>query len=96
MWQRSGIFVIKNRLFLLIGLFAATGVMGYFASKVKLSYEFAKAIPVDNVKYKSYLDFKKKFGDDETVLVGKKIMLNVIMVRNPKTGEMGRSLAFFA
>ena len=69
MWQRSGIFVIKNRLFLLIGLFVATGIMGYFASKVKLSYEFAKAIPVDNVKYKSYLDFKKKFGDDGNLLV---------------------------
>ena len=44
MWQRLGSFVIKNRLILLIGLFAVTAVMGYFASKVKLSYEFAKAI----------------------------------------------------
>ncbi len=69
MWQRSGIFVIKNRLFLLIGLFVATGIMGFFAAKVKLSYEFAKAIPVDNVKYKTYLDFKKKFGDDGNLLV---------------------------
>ena len=69
MWQRSGIFVIKNRLFLLIGLFVATGIMGFFASKVKLSYEFAKAIPVDNVKYKTYLDFKKQFGDDGNLLV---------------------------
>jgi len=69
MWQRSGIFVIKNRLVLLICLFAATGLMGYFASKVKLSYEFAKAIPVDNPKYQTYLDFKKKFGDDGNLLV---------------------------
>ena len=69
MWKRSGIFVIKNRLILLICLFAATGLMGYFASKVKLSYEFAKAIPVDNPKYQTYLDFKKKFGDDGNLLV---------------------------
>ena len=69
MWQRSGNFVIKNRLILLICLFAATGLMGYFASKVKLSYDFAKAIPVDNPKYQTYLDFKKKFGDDGNLLV---------------------------
>lgn len=53
----------------MICLFAATGVMGYFASKVKLSYEFAKAIPVDNPKYQTYLDFKKRFGDDGNLLV---------------------------
>ena len=69
MWQRLGSFVIKNRLILLIGLFAVTAVMGYFASKVKLSYEFAKAIPTDNPKYKDYLAFREKFGDDGNVLV---------------------------
>ena len=45
MWQRLGNFVIRYRLPLLIILFACTAVMGYFGSKVKLSYEFAKAIP---------------------------------------------------
>ena len=69
MWKRLGILVIKNRLPLLIILFAVTGVMGFFASKVKLSYEFAKAIPVDNPKYKEYKQFREKFGDDGNVLV---------------------------
>ncbi|MEY2916364.1 MAG: hypothetical protein RIS73_78 [Bacteroidota bacterium] len=69
MWQRLGSFVIKNRLALLIILFAATGVMGFFASKVKLSYEFARAIPVDNPKYKEYKEFQQRFGDDGNVLV---------------------------
>lgn len=69
MWQRSGIFVLKNRLILLVLLFAATAVMGYFAFQVKLSYEFARAIPTDNPKYQTYLDFKKKFGDDGNLLV---------------------------
>ena len=69
MWQRLGSFVIKNRLVLLIVLFAATGVMGFFASKVKLSYEFARAIPVDNPKYLDYKAFQKRFGDDGNVLV---------------------------
>jgi predicted RND superfamily exporter protein len=69
MWKHLGTIVIKNRLPLLIILFAVTGVMGYFASKVKLSYEFAKAIPVDNPKYQEYKEFREKFGDDGNVLV---------------------------
>ena len=69
MWKRLGIFVISYRLPLLIALFIVTLVMGFFASKVKLSYEFAKAIPTDNPKYKEYRDFREKFGDDGNVLV---------------------------
>jgi uncharacterized protein len=69
MWQRLGSSVIKYRLVLLIALLAITGIMGYFASKVKLSYEFGKAIPTDNPKYQDYVSFRKKFGDDGNVLV---------------------------
>lgn len=69
MWQYLGNLVIKYRLALLIALFATTGLMGFFASKIKLSYEFAKAIPSDNPKYKIYQSFKEKFGDDGNLLV---------------------------
>ena len=62
MWQRLGKFVLAYRLSLLFLLLAATAVMGYYAGKVKLSYEFARAIPTDNPKYRSYLAFKKQFG----------------------------------
>jgi uncharacterized protein len=69
MWQRLGSFVIKNRLFLLIILFALSGVMGYYASQVKLSYEFARAIPTDNQKYLDYKAFRERFGDDGNTMV---------------------------
>jgi predicted RND superfamily exporter protein len=69
MWQRLAKFVLKNRLLLLIILFATTALMAFFASKIKLSYEFSKAIPVNNSKYQDYLSFKEKFGDDGNVLV---------------------------
>jgi uncharacterized protein len=69
MWKRLAKFVLKNRLLLLILLFASTAVMAFFAAKIKLSYEFAKAIPIDNPKYKDYLSFKEKFGDDGNLLV---------------------------
>ena len=69
MWKHLAIFVLKFRLPLLVILFALTGLMAYFASKVKLSYDFAKAIPTDNPKYQQYLSFREKFGDDGNLLV---------------------------
>ena len=69
MWQKLAKSVLKYRLVLLILLFATTLLMGIFASRIKLSYEFSKAIPTDNPKYQDYLAFKKKFGDDGNVLV---------------------------
>ncbi len=69
MWQRLGKFVVKHRLVLLILLLLATVLMGYYASKVKLSYEFSRAIPTDNPKYIEYQAFKKTFGDDGNLLV---------------------------
>src|SRR6478752_5064589 len=69
MWENIGRFVLKFRIPLLIALLAATAFMGYEASKVQLSYEFAKAIPTDNPKYKAYQDFKKQFGEDGNLLV---------------------------
>ena len=69
MWQRLAGFVLKFRLSLLIALLALTALMGYYASKVQLSYESNKAIPTDNPKYMEYLDFKKLFGEDGNMVV---------------------------
>ena len=43
--------------------------MAYHASKVELSYDFSRAIPVNNPKYKTYQEFRKKFGEDGNLLV---------------------------
>lgn len=69
MWQSLGKFVLKYRFLLLVLLVLLTAVMGFFAMKVKLSYEFSKAIPTDNPRYQEYLAFKKTFGDDGNLLV---------------------------
>ncbi len=69
MWKRLAQWVIGNRLKLLVLLALATLVMGYFAAQVKLSYEFSRAIPTDNPKYKEYVEFKKLFGEDGNMLV---------------------------
>ena len=69
MWQRIGRFILKYRIPLLVLLIGATVFMGYHASKVELSYDFARAIPVDNPKYKAYQEFRKTFGEDGNLLV---------------------------
>lgn len=43
--------------------------MGWHASRVKLSYEFSRAIPTDNPKYQAYQEFRKKYGEDGNLLV---------------------------
>lgn len=69
MWQSLGRFILRYRLPLLLILAAVTAFMGYHASKVQLSYDFARAIPINNPKYKVYQEFKKKFGEDGNLLV---------------------------
>ena len=69
MWARLGHFILRYRFPLLALLVAATAVMGYWASKVELSYEFSRAIPTNHPASLIYRDFKKKFGEDGNLLV---------------------------
>lgn len=68
MWKKLGEWILRNRLVLLIMLAIVSVIMAWFASKVELSYDFARAIPVDNPKYKEYLSFKEKFGEDGNLM----------------------------
>ncbi len=69
MWYRLGDFILKYKLPLLILLLSGTVWMAFYASRAEMSYDFGKAIPVDNPKYKDYLAFKEKFGDDGNTMV---------------------------
>ena len=69
MWGSIAVFVLRFRIPLLAIVLALTVFMGYHASKVELSYEFARAIPTDNPKYQAYQDFRQRFGDDGNLLV---------------------------
>ena len=68
MWNNLGRFILRFRLSLLLVLIAATAVMGYFAMQVKLSYDFSRAVPIDNPKYVEYKEFLKRFNGDGNVL----------------------------
>ncbi len=69
MWHKIAAFIIKYRIALLIILLLDTAVMGYFASQVKLSYDFNSAVPTDNPKYIEYQQFRKQFGEDGNMMV---------------------------
>lgn len=68
MWTALAHFILRFRIPILIFLLGATGLMGYYASKVQMSYEFTNAIPTNNQKYQEYQAFKKMFGEDGTML----------------------------
>ncbi len=69
MWNVLAKFILRYGYALLAVLLALTTFFGWRATKVKLSYEFAKAIPTNNPKYIAYQEFRKKFGDDGNLLV---------------------------
>jgi uncharacterized protein len=69
MWHSVAAFIIKYRIALLVLLLADTAIMGYFASQVKLSYEFTSAVPTDNPKYIEYQNFRRQFGEDGNLMV---------------------------
>jgi len=53
----------------LILLSLTTFAMGWQASKVELGYDFTRALPTDNPRYRDYQDFLKKFGADNNNMV---------------------------
>lgn len=69
MWQQLAKFVLKNKLVLCLLVLIGTVFMGWQATQVKLSYEFSKAIPTDNPKYRAFQNFKQQFGEDGNLLV---------------------------
>lgn len=71
MWYSLGKFILKNRLASLLLLLVLTSVMGFYASKIKLSYDFTKAVPTDNPKFLDFRAFTKRFGaDGNTMVIG--------------------------
>lgn len=82
MWKSLAKFVLRNKVILLLLLAISTGIMGYLASGVGLSYEFARSIPTDNPKYRDYQDFKATFGDDGNTMVIGIVHKNLFDLKN--------------
>lgn len=68
-WDKLSKIILNNRKAWLGFLFVTTLFMGYMASKITLSYELAKILPQSDASFKRYEEFKKRFGEDGSVMV---------------------------
>ncbi|OFX41128.1 MAG: patched family protein [Bacteroidetes bacterium GWA2_32_17] len=69
MWGAIARIILRNRIVILLILLAITVFMGWQASKIELSYQFAKPLPQDDQAILDYNAFKKMFGEDGNVMV---------------------------
>jgi uncharacterized protein len=69
MWKFLANKFLRNRFAFIFGLGLMTLFMGYRATKIELSYEFAKVLPATDPAYQAYDAFKKMFGEDGSVMV---------------------------
>ena len=62
------------------------GILNY---KKPIAGKTALALNKTNLKA-----IMKKFGDDESMVIGQKLKFDIISTRNPQTGDIGPSFAF--
>ncbi len=69
MWNKIATFILKKRLYFIVGIVLFTALMGYFGSKVQLEYNMQKLVPKDDPDFIAYEKFKQTFGEDGNRLV---------------------------
>jgi predicted RND superfamily exporter protein len=68
MWTKVAQFIIRFRLPLIVLIGLVTIVMGYYASKVEMSYDFARTVPPNDPEMIFLNQFKAQFGEDGNVV----------------------------
>ena len=68
MWTRVAQFIIQFRLPLIGVILAITAVMGYYATKVEMSYDLARTVPLDDPEMVFLQKFKEQFGEDGNII----------------------------
>ena len=64
MWSRIADGIIRFRLPLMGGIVVITAVMGYYASRVEMSYDFGRAVPPNDPEMVFLTKFRQQFGED--------------------------------
>jgi uncharacterized protein len=68
MWNRLAVWIIKFRVVLILAIALITMGMGYFASKVQMSYDFARTVPLNDPDMIMLQEFRKQFGEDGNII----------------------------
>lgn len=68
MWDHLARLIITYRA-LLIGFIAiVTAIMGYYATKVQMSYDFARTVPLNDPDMVMLQQFREQFGEDGNII----------------------------
>lgn len=68
MWDNVARLIINYRLPLIFLITVVTGVMAYYATKVQMSYDFARTVPLDDPDNVLLQQFKEQFGEDGNII----------------------------
>lgn len=68
MWNNIARFIIRFRLPLIAFIGIITVIMGYFATKVEMSYDFARTVPPDDPDMIMLTKFRSQFGEDGNII----------------------------
>lgn len=68
MWNRIAEWIIHYRMPLSLVIGVITIFMGYYASKVEMSYEFARTVPPQDPDMIYHEQFKAQFGEDANLI----------------------------
>ncbi|HEX8516602.1 MAG TPA: MMPL family transporter [Bacteroidia bacterium] len=69
MWAAVARFILRNRFSIIIVLGVITTLLGFYAGKAEISYEAPKLLPERDTTALEYREFKKRFGQDGSVMV---------------------------
>jgi predicted RND superfamily exporter protein len=68
-WKKLSDFILNNRLSILISIGVLTLLMAFEASKVRVTFNGGRVLPVTDSAFIRYNQFKKTFGQDASVMV---------------------------
>ena len=68
-WHSLSLTILKNRTYFLAGVALMTLFMIFMATKVQVSSELPKILPKTDTRFQLYESFKKRFGEDGSVMV---------------------------
>lgn len=68
MWNKVAEIIIRFRLYFIVLIGLITLVMGYYASGVQMSYDFARTVPPEDPDMVYFKQFKEQFGEDANLI----------------------------
>jgi uncharacterized protein len=68
MWNKVAEAIITYRLYFIVLIGLITLVMGYYATQVEMSYDFARTVPPEDPDMVYFNKFKEQFGEDGNLI----------------------------